>query len=130
MFLFLYSFYGALFFKHVICFKTLLSSIPRQDSVALVLWRRFTLSPPQSGSVWSLIEGVLPYDSSNAPPAKSRGFAPGSTLLLLTVALIANDHSLLLQTRSLCFHCCFDSLPSAGIVLSHLSVLLPLSIPK
>lgn len=124
MFLFLYSFYGALFFKHVICFKTLLSNIHLQDSVTLVLWRQFTLSPPQSGSVWSLIEGVLPNDSINAPPAKSSGFASGFTLLL-TVALIANDHSLLLKTCSLCFHCCFDSLPSAGIVLSHLSILLP-----
>lgn len=130
MFFFLYSFYCALFFKNVICFKTLLSSIHRQDSVTLVLWRQITLSPPpQSDSAWPLIEGVLPNDSSNAPPAKSSGFASGFTLLL-TVALIANDHSLLLGTHSLCFHCCFDSLPSAGIVLSHLSILLPLSVPK
>lgn len=127
MFLFLYSFYQALFFKNVICFKTLLSNIHCEDSVPLVLWCQFTLSPPHSGSVWPLIKAVLPSDSSKPPPAKSSGFTSGFPLLVLTVGFIANNHSLLLEMHSLCSHCCFDSLPSAGIVLSHLSILLPLS---
>ena len=129
MFLFLYSFYHALFFKNVIFLKHYFPIF-----IAGIQWHwSFGVSshcPPIVRLSLASHKRCFAQWLQQPPPAKSSGFASGFTLLVLTVAFIANNHPLLLKTCSLCFHCCFDSLPSARIILSHLSILLRLSIPK
>lgn len=116
------SFYHAQFFKNLICIKTLLFSFHCQDSVTLVLWCQFTLSPHSQAPSAPLTKDALANHSCNPPPPRPVDLLPAllalplpcHLLLMMLSFVFEGVHSvfiaawiLLLVLESFCLICQF-----------------------